>query len=79
MGKLANINGANYLVNDLNALTSHEDNIYLNSLVNHSKHRSNIAPNLSYELAKTGVDAYKFSFQEFLNIFPSDAGKPLSL
>ncbi len=63
--KLANIDGASDLVNDLNALTSHEDNIYLNSLVNHSKHRSNISPNLSYELAKTGVDSYKFSFQEF--------------
>lgn len=63
--KLVNINGASDLVDDLNALTSHEDNIYLNSLVNHSKHRSNIVPNLSYELEKTGIDAYKFSFQEF--------------
>ena len=52
--KLTNINGASDLVNELNALTSHEDSIYLNCLVNHSKHSSNIAPNLSYELEKNG-------------------------
>jgi hypothetical protein len=63
--KLKHIKNATGLISDLEKMMSHEDNQYLNSLVNHSKHRANIAPKLSYELNNSGADIYKFSFQEF--------------
>lgn len=63
--KLKHIKSAAGLIIDLERMMSHEDSKYLNSLVNHSKHRANIAPKLTYELNNSGAGIYKFLFQEF--------------
>ena len=63
--KLEKMQGTCSLINELNNLTDHKDFKYLNSLVNHSKHRANISSNLTYQLKNTGKSIYQFFFQKF--------------
>lgn len=63
--KLIEINRSEVLIEALDKLTNHHDYIYLNGLVNHTKHRANITSNLNYEIVKKGKDVYKFHFPPF--------------
>jgi hypothetical protein len=63
--KLSEINGSESLVEAIGEFTNHHHYIYLNGLVNHTKHRANITSNLDYEIVKKGKDVYKFNFPPF--------------
>lgn len=63
--KLNKVQGSNSLIEELDKFTKHRDYIYLNGLVNHSKHRANITSKLTYELRQTGKEVYRFLFPPF--------------
>ncbi|MDV7106246.1 hypothetical protein R3X26_17760 [Vibrio sp. TH_r3] len=48
-----------------NDLLECENILYLDALVNHTKHRHNITPKLNYSLVKTGLETYNFIFDSF--------------
>ena len=63
--KLNHCSDSKGLISELMNLTNHENYRYLNALVNHSKHRSNITSKLTYALKESGADIYKLSFHSF--------------
>jgi hypothetical protein len=57
------------LLESLLILTDSDDFRYLKVLGNHTKHRANVIPKLSYSLEFKGEKVYKFSFEAF-NEYP---------
>jgi hypothetical protein len=53
------------LSNLITQLKGHDDYLYLNALVNHSKHKSVIAPSFNFNLRKSGEDVNEFLFPNF--------------
>ncbi|MFA0570173.1 hypothetical protein [Vibrio gallaecicus] len=49
----------------VNCLTNNDDYKYLQDWGNHTKHRANVVPNLTYSLVSTGKDIYNFTFEAF--------------
>lgn len=49
----------------VNSFTNNNDYKYLQDWGNHTKHRANIVPNLSYRIVATGKDIYSFEFEAF--------------
>jgi hypothetical protein len=49
----------------VNSFTNNNDYKYLQDWGNHTKHRANVVPNLSYRIVATGKDIYNFTFEAF--------------
>jgi hypothetical protein len=63
--KLEFVESYSLLRKELKVFSTHTDFEYLNGLVNHSKHRSNITSKLTYKLKHTGKNVYQFNFDSF--------------